>query len=113
MAEKEYILNALDDLGYPYQDGGKVGGWRGNTVQAEFKVTSNRPGYDIGFVKTADNYEMVADWSMIGDPKFMERLTQRYAYHTTRAKLASQGFTLVTEENQQDGRIHLLVRRVV
>jgi hypothetical protein len=53
---------------------------------------------------------------MIREPRqqpLVEQLSQRYAYHATKAKLEEQGFTLVTEENQQDGRIHMVVRRIV
>ncbi len=44
--------------------------------------------------------------------KWLNRLMQRYAYHTTKSKLKEQGFELVTEETQQDERIHLVLRRM-
>ncbi len=119
MVEKEFLVGALKDLGYPYQEspgGREVKGYGGSRIQAEIIVSTANPGYDIGFEKKGDSYEIVADWYGIRNIKqqqFIERLTQRYAYQATRAKLEEQGFTLVEEENQQDGRIHLLVRRAV
>lgn len=115
MVEKAYLVKALEDLGYPFQDGGTVRGYGNRQTPAEIKLTTKNPGYDIGFVNGGDGYEIVADWYGIRDIKqqqFVEQLTQRYAYHTTRAKLETQGFTLVNEESQQDGRIHLVVRRM-
>lgn len=118
MAEKQYIIQALDDLGYSYEDKGNttVRGWQGRTTPAEITVATQNKLYNIGFVKNGDNYEIVADWyEMRGfnQKDFVNKLTQRYAYHTTRAKLEEQGFTLINEESEKDGRIHLVVRRMV
>jgi hypothetical protein len=116
IAEKEHLLSALESMGYPYEDGGsEVRGYGGRRVNAEIRVKPKSGGYDIGFYKNGDHYEIVADWYGIHGIKqqeFVEKLHQLYAYHTTKAKLETQGFTLVSEENEQDGRIHLLVRRM-
>jgi hypothetical protein len=59
---------------------------------------------------------MVADWWGIRGIKrdqLVQQLTQRYAYQAARTKLAEQGFELVEEEQQKDGRIHLMLRRTV
>jgi hypothetical protein len=84
-------------------------------MRVEMKIPTKNPGYDIGFYKTDDSYEMVADWWGIRDIKqaqLLQQITQRYAYHTARAKLEGPDFALVTEEIQQEGRIHLVLRRV-
>ncbi|MEI6046705.1 MAG: DUF1257 domain-containing protein [Chloroflexota bacterium] len=116
MVEKEFLLNALKDLGHPYQeDGSEVRGYGGRKTPAEIKIATSNPDYSIGFQKSGDSYEIIADWYGIRGLKqhqFVERLNQRYAYHATRARLEEQGFTLVEEENQKDGQIHLLVRRM-
>lgn len=117
MVEKAFVLKALDDMGYPYEDGaGEVRGYGGRKSLAEIRLTTKNPGYGIGLVKSGDHYEIVADWYGIRDinqTKFVEKLSQLYAYHTTKAKLETQGFTLVSQENEKDGQIHLVVRRVV
>lgn len=117
MTEKEPLLQALQDLGYVPEDGGvQIGGYLGNRANVEIKVPTKNPEYDIGFRKVGDAYQCVADWyglREIDQQKFIEQLTQRYAYHAARAKLEAQGFTLASEEVHQDGRIHLVLRRVV
>ncbi|MFM9087791.1 MAG: DUF1257 domain-containing protein, partial [Cyanobium sp.] len=37
----------------------------------------------------------------------------RYAYHAAREALTAEGFALVEEEQQQDGSLHLVLRRAV
>ncbi len=113
MVEKEYILKALEELGYHPEEGKAVKGWFGNRAEAEFKIPSKKWGFDIGFVRNGDAYEMVADWSVIRQHDFVAELTRRYAYWATRAKLEEQGFSLVSEESEKDGQVRLLVRRVV
>lgn len=117
MVEKEYLKLALQDLGYAYQEGDlKIRGFSGQYTKVEIKVLTKNPDYDIGFRKIGDEYEMVADWWGIRDvnkEQFLQQLTQRYAYHATRAKLEEQGFSLVREEIQEGGRIHLVLRRMV
>ena len=115
MVEPEYLLAALKDLGYSPEHTGTVRGFAGSSEEGEFKVATGSNGYDIGFRKSGDRYEMVADWWGIRDvnqEEFVRRLTQRYAYHAARAKLEEQGFDLVQEQQQQGGGIHLVLRRV-
>ena len=116
MTEKEPLLKALKDLGYLPEDGAVgIGGYLGNRTAVEIKIATNNPEYDIGFRKVGDAYQCVADWyglREIDQQKFIEQLTQRYAYHAARGKLEAQGFTLASEEVHEDGRIHLVLRRV-
>jgi hypothetical protein len=116
MTEKEPLLRALRDLGYEPEEGlVQVRGDLGNRTPVEIKVATKNPEYDIGFRKVGGVYQCVADWyglREIDQAKFIEQLTQRYAYHAARAKLEAQGFTLASEEVQEDGRIHLVLRRV-
>jgi len=116
MVEKQYLLDALKDLQYQYEDGDvEISGWRGAKQRAEVKVRTSNAGYDIGFRKNGNCYEMIADWwgiQGISKNSFAEQLNQRYAYHATRAKLESQGFTLVNEDSEKDGQIRLVLRRM-
>jgi hypothetical protein len=48
----------------------------------------------------------------IDQERFLQQVTQRYAYHAARAKLDEQGFSLVSEEVQEGERIHLVLRRM-
>ncbi|MGI0482063.1 DUF1257 domain-containing protein [Geminocystis sp. CENA526] len=116
IVEKEYLKQALIDLGYKYQEGNvQVNGYSGNRTNAELKIFTSNPNYDIGFQKQGDNYEIVADWWGIRDiqqAQFVKTLNQKYAYHATKAKLEEQGFSLVSEEVEEGNQIHLVLRRM-
>jgi hypothetical protein len=116
MTVKEYLTQALQELGYHPEEGHvEIRGFGGQRTPVEIKIPTRNRGYDIGFRKEKDGYEVVADWWGIRDIKrtpFVAAVTQRYAYHAARAKLEEQGFSLVTEEKQTDGQIHLVLRRM-
>lgn len=117
MVEKEYLVQALQDLGLPYEDSAShVRGYDGQRTAVDFIAHTRNPDYDIGFRKTGEAYEIVADWWGIRDvqrDQFLKQVTRRYAYHATLGKLEEQGFTLAGEEVQKDGQIHLVLRRLV
>ena len=113
--EKEALLAALNDMQLNYEVGAfdmhAVGG---ETTQVEIKIKRTLSS-DIGLRLAGDSYEVVADWwSVRGVSRaaFMEQLGQRYAYQATRMKLEAQGFNLVEETNQSDGKIRLVLRRM-
>ena len=110
------MLKALADLGYaPVEGALEIRGYLGVRTAVEIKIATQNPEYDIGFRKTGETYQCVADWfglREIDQTRFIEQITQRYAYHAARAKLEEQGFALASEEKQKDGRIHLVLRRM-
>jgi hypothetical protein len=116
MVIKEFITQALDDLGYTWEQGNlQIRGFLGERTGVEIKVRTPAKGSEIGLRQSGDSYEIVAEWyGMRGVRKdeFQQQLTQRYAYHAARARLQEQGFDLVSEETEQDGRLHLVLRRV-
>jgi hypothetical protein len=116
IVNKDYLKKALTDLGYSYQEGNvKISGYQGATA-VEIKIPTQNVGYDIGFRQNNQVYEVVADWwgiRNINPEQFLQNINQRYAYHAAREQLEEQGFSLVTEEVQQEGRIHLVLRRMV
>lgn len=115
IVEKEALKGALIDLGYEPLDGPvEVRGWSGQRTKADLKIAMKKSNYDLGFLKRDETYDMVADWYGIKDFKkkdFVNQLTQRYAYHVTKSKLEAQGFSLA-EQEEKDGRIHLVLRRM-
>ena len=116
MVDPQWIQAGLRDMGYsPIAGPVSVRGYSGGKTSAEFKISTPSNKYDIGFQKRAEAYDIVADWwgiQGIKQQQFVRQLTQRYAYHATKAKLAEQGFSLVSEETQQTGQIHLVLRRM-
>ena len=114
MVEKEFLIQALKDLGYAYEEGDlEIKGTGGKKAHVAIKINL-RLSLDIGFQKNGDAYEIVADWYGVRGLKkkeFTEKVAQRYAYAATRAKLEEQGFSLVSEEVGEKGKIHLVLRR--
>ena len=114
MEVKEYLLQAITDLGYQYEEGNLTLSGFGEKSRVDIKINM-RLSSDIGLRATPNGYEIIADWWGVRGVKRQEltdKLMQRYAYHATKAKLEEQGFTLVSEENQKDGQIRLVLRRV-
>ena len=114
MIEKEFLTQALKDLGYSYEEGDlEIKGTGGKKANVAIKINL-RLSLDIGLQKNGDAYEIVADWYGVRGIKkkeFSEKLMQRYAYVATKAKLEEQGFSLVSEEVGEKGKIHLVLRR--
>ena len=117
IVEKQYLKQALSELGHIYQEGNvQIRGYQGIQTSVAIKIPTKNTGYDIGFRKIDNAYEIVADWWGIKDinqNRFLQQVSQRYAYHAAKAKLEEQGFSLVSEETQEGERIHLVLRRTV
>jgi hypothetical protein len=117
LVERLHLVRALRDLGHEPREDTAVQGWMGIRKSADVVFTPKAGSFDVGFIKIPDGtHDMVADWMGvrgISRGPFLEKLTQRYAYHATVAKLEEQGFALASEENEDGGRIHLTLRRMV
>ncbi|WP_449418204.1 DUF1257 domain-containing protein [Phormidium nigroviride] len=106
---------ALTDLGINWKAGpSQVRGYRGLTNTAEIAIEQEN-GYDVGFSWNGTEYELVADlqfwqqaWSV---DRFLNKVTQRYAYHTVVNESAKQGFQVAEQKQNQDGSIRLVVQR--
>ncbi len=113
IVEKEFLLQALTDLGYRYEEG-DLEIHAAGTARAKVQIkVLLRMSLDIGLRHTPQGYEIVGDWwgvRGIKQAEFTNALMQRYAYLATRARLEAQGFALV-EETNQDGQMHLTLRR--
>jgi hypothetical protein len=109
------LTAALNDLGVDWKDGETpVRGYQGDTRTAQVTINQEN-GYDVGFSFNGEEYELVADlqfwqqaWSV---DRFINKVTQRYAYHTVMDEATKQGFQVSEEKNQQDGSIRLVVQR--
>ncbi len=114
--EEKYVLAAIKDLGYEVEIGKQnIRAYGGQQAEVDIRIKL-RFSYDIGLKKAANHqYQVVADWFGVkgtSQKKFIEQLTQRYAYHATLDKLTDQGFALV-EEQSDKGDIKLVLRRMV
>lgn len=113
----EHIKAALTDLNLTYEEGSvSIRGYGGQTTQVQLRVPTANPGYDLGFRKQGETYDLVADWYGIRDIKqdeFVQQMQQRYAYHVVKDQLEEQDFSIIEETTQQDQTIHISVRRMV
>ncbi len=113
--DKDFLKMALHDLGFTYEEGEQeVKGFGGQKTQVDLRVPL-KLSYDIGFRKKGNTYEIVADWfgvRGINQKDFTNRLSQRYAYHATRAKLEQQGFDMVEDKVEETGQIRIVLRRM-
>ena len=108
----ETVQRALEDLGYDVQVGGQVRGFA-DRARADLVVRVEGK-YDVGFTQSkGGQVDMVADlWSLkIDKNTFLQEITQRYAYLTVMEQAEAQGFRVMSEENQQDGSIRLVMQR--
>lgn len=109
------LQSALTDLGVEWKPGPtQVRGYRGQTSTAEV-VIEQKNGYDLGFTWNGNEYELVADlqfwqqaWSV---DRFLNMVTQRYAFQTVVNETAKQGFQVTEQQKNQDGSIRLVVQR--
>jgi hypothetical protein len=115
MDDKKYVLMALKDLGFAYEEGEQqVRGFGGQSLPVEIRVPL-KLSYDIGLRKQGQSYEIVADWfgvRGVNQKDFSQKLMQRYAYHATREKLEQQGFAMVEEQVEETGQIRIVLRRM-
>lgn len=124
LVEKQFLVQALRDLGFKqvevHEKAQHLHGYQGDVRPQTAEVIIRRRfigpvSNDIGFKRRKDGTfdAIISDYDRAKyDRRWLNRLTQRYAYHAARAKLEEQGFTLVNEETREDGRIHLVLRRM-
>jgi hypothetical protein len=106
---------ALTDLGIEWKSGPQqVRGYRGQTCNADLAIEQQN-GYDIGFSWNGQAYELVADlqfwqqnWSV---DRFLNKVTQRYAYHTIVQEGSHEGFQVAEQSQNADGSIRLVLQR--
>lgn len=106
---------ALNDLEINWKSGPQpIRGYQGQTHNAEIVIEQDN-GYDVGFSHNNGQYELVADLQYWQQPLsvqgFINRITQRYAYHTVMKETTRQGFQLAEQEQNQDGSIRLVLQR--
>ncbi len=108
----ETVRQALQELGYTVNPRGVVRGFGGQTEQADL-VVQTETRFDVGFRAEAGHIVMVGDfWGLpIDRERFLQQVTQRYAYLTVMQQAVSEGWQAVAEEVQPDGSIRLVMQR--
>lgn len=108
----EILRECLQDLGYRVEENTTVRGFQKQTTQADY-VIRQQNGYDLGFRRTGETYELVADFwgAQINQQQFISSITQKYAYKTLMASVEEQGFNVEEEETLEDGTVRVVVGR--
>lgn len=117
---REALIRCMQDLGYTVEIDTTIKGYHGqHNVDIAVKKSG---GYGLGFVKNPEGtYDLVADWYGVsgkGEQKIAEELKrqagaiqQEYAKKMVLEQAVADGFDLVSETEEQDGTVRIVVRR--
>jgi hypothetical protein len=117
---REALIQCMQGLGYTVETDTTIRGYHG---QHNVDIAARKSGgYGLGFVKNPDEtYDLVADWwgvSGKGEQKIAEDLKQQagriqkeYAKKMVLEQTAADGFDLVSETEENDGTVRIVVRR--
>jgi hypothetical protein len=109
------LKKALTDLSVNWDTEVKqIKGYKNQTSFANLVISQNN-SYDIGFSWNGFEYQLVADLQFWEQPwsveLFLDKVTQRYAYHSIVEATEKQGFKALEEVNLADTFIHLTLQR--
>lgn len=113
----ETIKESLTDLNIQWtSQKTSVRGYQNSKHEAELVIQQSN-NHDIGFKWNGHEYELVTDlmfWSQdMSVDKFINRITQRYAYRSIINVSEKEGFNFTQTETKEDGSIRLVLRRFV
>jgi hypothetical protein len=110
----EILHQVLQDLGYQVELNTNVRGYTRKATNAEYVIRQSN-GYDLGFRRQGENYELVADFwgAKINQQEFINRISQKYAHRTLMESIQSEGFNVEEEEVLEDGTVRVVVGRWV
>ena len=114
------LTRALKDLNYEFTQATEeqlvhVRGYQGQTTEALLSIHASKT-YDIGVVQTQDGLAFVADWwgvettRGVEEQEFVRAVTQRYSYHKVMDEIKKRGFTIESEEVDEEEQIQVRVR---
>jgi hypothetical protein len=110
----EVLLQVLKELGYQVEQNTQVRGYMGDKTNAEYVIKQSN-GYDLGFRKNGEGYELVADFwgAEINQQEFVNNISQKYAHKTLMKTIQTEGFNVEEEEVLADGTLRVIVGRWV
>lgn len=125
ITDESALVQALNDMGFVpehvecHAEPQHLVGYHGDQRPETAHVIIRRQhvgsaSNDLGFVRGEDgSYQAIIseyDQRTGYGSAWLQRLQQRYAYHTTLAHLARQGFALA-EERTEAGTVHMILSR--
>ena len=118
--ERRHLVQALRDLHYRFQEGENlvIRGYAGNQERGEVVVDTGCK-YDIGFRRSGEMYEAVADWDwgirrecklqVNGQPlqqgNFLAQIQRQYAYNIIRDQVQEQNLVIEEERTLENGAV--------
>jgi hypothetical protein len=117
---REALISCLTGLNYEVEVDTVIRGHHGeHTVDIAVKQAT---GFGVGFIKSPDGtYDMVADWWGVAgtdERKITQELAQvagtiqkEYAKKMVLQQTARDGFEIVSQTEEQDGTLRIVVRR--
>ncbi|QSV68046.1 MAG: DUF1257 domain-containing protein [Aphanizomenon flos-aquae DEX188] len=110
----EVLLDVLQELGYQVEQNTQVRGYMGDKTNAEYVIKQSN-GYDLGFRKNGEGYELVADFwgAKINQQEFINNISQKYAHKTLMETIQTEGFNVEEEEVLADGTVRVIVGKWV
>lgn len=110
----DVLAQTLAELGYAVEQNAQVRGYSGSTTFADFVIRQDN-GYDLGFRKTGEFYELIADFwgTKINQREFLNAISQRYAHTLLLKTVARDGFNVEAQETLADGTLRVVVGRWV
>ena len=110
----EVLLQVLKELGYQVEQNTQVLGYMGYKTNAEYVIKQSN-GYDLGFRKNGEGYELVADFwgAKINQQEFINNISQKYAHKTLMETIQTEGFNVEEEEVLADGTVRVIVGKWV
>ena len=119
---REVLIQCLMDLGHTVETDTTIRGHQGkHSVDIAVK---NSAGYGIGFVQNTDgSYDMIADWwgvkgiaqkRIAGELRIQaETIQKEYVKKMVLKETAKDGFEVVSQTEESDGTLRIVVRRWV
>jgi hypothetical protein len=109
------LKKSLSDLKLEWRtDDSEIQNFNGQKDQVQL-VIKQKNDYDLGFKWNGTEYELVADlmfWDQAYSvEKFLNQVTQRYAYNSILQVSEKQNFSFAQTKNSEDGSIRMLLRR--
>jgi|SRR6056300_338454 hypothetical protein len=109
------LKKALTDLSVNWDTEVKqIRGYKDQTDFANLVISQNN-NYDIGFSWNGFEYQLVADLQFWQQPwsveLFLDKVSQRYAYHSIVESTEKQGFKAIEEVSLEDSSIQLTLQR--
>lgn len=110
----------MQELGYTVETDAAIQGYHGlHNVDIAARKSG---GYSLGFLKNPDGtYDLVADWYGVHGKKEQQiaeelkrqagAIQKEYAKKMVLKQAKKDGFEVVTETEQQDGTVRIVVRR--